>query len=218
MSAGSTSMRRSQCPCAPPAGLSADRLNMLFDVWASRDLYSRIAEILRSNPGGAAAVFFHLPSLQESKIEGVAHEEMSLDEMTELARSLLFGKRVPGFESKFAKNHSPLDVHAEVLFYQYQQGVCLDCPALIKNANGSGNETWPPQLRLRTLLGLFDQNGEPIPNELREWSTQSRLKAPLGKPGRPRKIGFATDASSTLLQFSLTSIPDNMAYAVWKRR
>ena len=185
MSASPTKKRRSQCPCAPPAGLSADRLDMFYDVWADVKLKSRRARILRSHPDGATAVFFHYISLYEPKIEVDRFREMSLDEMTERASSLLFGKGIPGFESKFAKNHSPLDAQAEIWFYLYQQGVCLDCPALIDNADRSDEEAWLGQHFLRTLLGLFDQNGEPIPKALREWSAQSRLKAPQGKPGRP---------------------------------
>ena len=142
-------------------------------------------KFLRSNPGGAAAVFFHYISLYEHKIEVDRFKEMSFDEMVERARGLLFGSEIPSFESKFAKNHSPLDAQAEVSFYLYQQGVCLDCPALTDNADRSDKKVWAAHRLLRTLLGLFDQNGEPIPNKLREWSAQSRLKAPQGKPGRP---------------------------------
>ncbi len=96
---------------------------------------ARKDQFLRSHPDGAAAVLFYYISLYEPKIEVDRFKEMSLDEMVERARGLLFGSGIPDFESKFAKNHSPLDAQAEVWFYLYQQGVCLDCPALIDNAN-----------------------------------------------------------------------------------
>ena len=185
MSASPTKKRRSKCPCAPPDGRSADRLDKLYDACASMKPNERQAEILRSNPGGAAAVFYHYISLYKPKIEVDRFKEMSLDEMTERASSLLFGKGIPGFESKFAKNHSPLDAQAEIWFYLYQQGVCLDCPALTEDADRSDKKVWAAHRLMRTLLGLFDQNDEPIPKALREWSAQSRLKAPQGKPGRP---------------------------------
>ena len=39
---------------------------------------------------------------------------------------------------------------------------------------------------LRSLLGMFDLTGEPIPPELRRWSAESRFqKPPLGPRGKP---------------------------------
>ena len=115
---------------------------------------------------------------------------MSFDEMVDRARALLFGSGIPDFESKFAKNHSSLDAQAEVWFFLYQNGVCMDCPALIDYANRTDKSAWAGQRLLRTLLGLFDQFDEPITRELRKWSAQSRLENPKRKRGRPRVYWF----------------------------
>ncbi len=188
MNAGSTSMRRSQCPCAPPAGLSSVQLDMWLDVWASRDLYSGLAEIFRSNPGGAAAVCFKLPSPERPDFKPGARKKYSFDEMVRIARGLMYGTGIPGLERKFEQSPSSFEARAEYKFHLYRQGGCLDCPALTDNADRSDEEAWLGQHSLRTLLGLFDQNGEPIPKALREWSAQSRLKAVKGKRGNPRKL------------------------------
>ena len=187
MNAGSTSMRRSQCPCAPPAGLSSVQLDMWLDVWASRDLYSGLAEIFRSNPGGAAAVCFKLPSPERPDFKPGARKKYSFDEMVRIARGLMYGTGIPGLERKFEQSPSSFEARAEYKFHLYRQGGCLDCPALTDNADRSDEEAWLGQHFLRTLLGLFDQNGEPIPKALREWSAQSRLKAVKGKRGNPRR-------------------------------
>ena len=208
MSAGLTNMRRSECPCAPPDVLSADRLDMLYDVWADMAPNSRLARILRSYPDGGAAVFYHFLSLHWPKIEADSSKEISFDEMVELARDHLFGTGVPSFKTKFAKNHYPADALAEIRFVLYQQGMCLDCRALIDNANRSSKRAWSEQRFLRTLLGLFDQHGEPIPKELRAWSAQSRLKVPPKKDGRPRE--------NWLRNFCIVQAVAVLAYATGK--
>ena len=187
MSAGATIIRRSECPCAPPAGLSAALLDTFYDDWASRDLYWGLAEIVRSNPGGVAAALFKRPSPKIPDFKAGARKEYSFDQMVRIARGLIFGTGIPGLERKIAQSPSSFEGPAEFKFHLYRQGVCLDCPALIDNADRSDEEAWLGQHSLRTLLGLFDQNGEPIPKALREWSARSRLKAVKGKRGTPRR-------------------------------
>ena len=190
MSAGATIIRRSECPCAPPAGLSAALLDTFYDDWASRDFDSRMVEIARSNPGGTAAVSINLPSPKIPDLKAGARKEFSFDQMVRIARSLIFETGIPGLEQKFEQSPPSFEWSVEYKFHLYRQGACLDCPALIDNANRSDEEAWLGQHSLRTLLGLFDQNGEPIPKALREWSAQSRLKAVKGKRGNPRRTGL----------------------------
>lgn len=208
MSDGSTNMRRSECPCAPPAGLSDVLLDTFYDDWAKEKRKSQVAAILRSFPDSSAAVFYHFMYLYELKIEADSLKEISFDEMVELARDHLFGMGVPSFETEFAKNHYPVDALAEIRFFLYQQGMCLDCQALIDNVNRPSERAWSAQRYLRTLLGLFDQRGEPIPKGLRGWSAQSRLKLPPKKDGRPRE--------NWLRNFCIVRIVALLAYATGK--
>ena len=57
MSVNPTNRPRSKRPCAPTDGQSADRLDKLYDAWDQMGPKEQEAEILRSHPEGAAAVF-----------------------------------------------------------------------------------------------------------------------------------------------------------------
>ena len=151
MSASPTNKRRSQCPCAPPAGLSSIQLDMFYDACVRLDNDSLRTEIMRSYPSGPTAVLYHGVYLHRPKSEVDSSKEVSFDETVERAHGLLFGTEVPDSESKLRKDHSPLDAWAERLFYLYQQGWCLQCPVLTDYANRSDEKAWIGQRVLRTF-------------------------------------------------------------------
>ena len=75
---------------------------------------------------------------------------------------------------------------AKLLLECYRNGFCLHCTSRIEDAGRDGEPGKEEQRILRSLLGLFDRTGEPIPRELRKWSEESRFqKPPPGGRGRP---------------------------------
>ena len=74
----------------------------------------------------------------------------------------------------------------KILFECYRNGSCLHCTSRIEHAGCVGETGKEGQRILRSLLGMFDLTGEPIPPELRRWSAESRFqKPPLGPRGKP---------------------------------
>ena len=63
---------------------------------------------------------------------------------------------------------------AELLFEDYRNGGCLHCSDLLREEKREDEG----KLVLRALLGVFDQEGEPIPRELRAWSAAFRFVNP----------------------------------------
>ena len=78
---------------------------------------------------------------------------------------------------------------AKLLLECYRNGFCLHCTSRIEDAGRDGEPGKEEQRILRSLLGLFDRTGEPIPRELRAGFPRTRGDRP--RPGRLCLVSFA---------------------------
>ena len=113
-----------------------------------------------------------------------------------LDRSMVDGRSLNGL------NGSPVDrlpqdnmllikSFAEFRFEAYRNGDCLRCASLTEDAGRKGEAGKEGQRILRSLLGVFDRRGVPLPRELRPWSEISRFeKPPPGNRGSPKRTGL----------------------------
>ena len=150
---------------------------------------SMLARTADNHPNGAASVHVRiLETLGSGKPNCRAGEfnYLSFDETAKLAQDLIFAPGNPKFDRVPHLSQLGTVGQLEFLIEGYRAGLCLNCPALIKEASKDGRAGKTAQWKLRVLLSLFDRRGEPVPLGLREWSALSRLgKPPPGDGGRP---------------------------------
>ena len=196
-------MDSGECSCrAYTAGLKAEHDAFLRSY--QDDDEARMESVSAAHPDGATSA--HLCDLETSQkgrppvTAGRMGRAFDFDKMVKAAENLLFDKSMRDSSVLNSMNRPrllrvlpeemPLEdrvlVHsfAELLFEDYRNGSCLHCSTLLRDATREAEG----KLVLRALLGVFDQEGEPIPRELRAWSATSRFENPPRRSeGRPAR-------------------------------
>ena len=198
-------MSSPECSCRPHTAA----LQAKHDAFVRRyqdDDDALLESISEAHPDGATSA--HLCDLETAQrgkphaVAGQMRDLLDFDRMVRLARFLLFDKSMRDGSALNSMNRPRLDrlpkdgmvlvkSYAELLFESYRDGGCLRCTSLIKDAGRDGEPGREGERILRSLLGVFDQEGERIPRELRAWSAESRLeKPPPGGQGSPKRYGL----------------------------
>ena len=151
----------------------------------------------KAHPDGAtSADLYARETSQQGKPPahaGRMSRDFDFDKMVKAANHLLFDKSFhdgsvlnsmnrPRYDRVPPEDLVLVQSFAELLFENYRNGGCLHCSTLLLNAK---REVYEGELVLRALLGLFDQEDEAIPCDLRAWPAKSRLKN-LPRRGRSR--------------------------------
>ena len=195
-------MSSSECSCRPQtAALQAKHEAFLRRYWDDDE--SLLESISKAHPNGATSA--DLRGRETSRrgkphtIAGRMSHALDFDRMVKLARLLLLDRSMVDGRSLHGLNGSPVDrlprdnmllikSFAEFRFEAYRNGDCLRCASLIEDAGREGEAGKEGQRILRSLLGVFDRKGVPLPRELRPWSEKSRFeKPPTGNQGSPKR-------------------------------
>ena len=150
-----------------------------------------LESISKAHPdGGTSADLYARKTSQQGKPPAHAGRMrcvFDFDRMVTAANHLLFDRSLRDGSALNSMNRPRYDRvppehlvlvqrFAELLFEFYRNGGCVRCTARIKETNQNGAPGKEAQLVLRALLRLFDQEGEPIPRNLRAWSAKSRFE------------------------------------------
>ena len=196
-------MNSPECSCRQ----QTEALKAKHDAFLRRyqdDDEALMQSVSDAHPDGATSA--HLCNLETSQkgrppvTAGRMSRAFDFDKMVKAAENLLFDKGMrdssvlnsmnrPLLVRAIPQEMPPEDLvlvqsFAELLFEDYRNGGCLHCSDLLREEKREDEG----KLVLRALLGVFDQEGEPIPRELRAWSAAFRfVNPPRRSEGRPTR-------------------------------
>ena len=187
-------MNSSECPCQPHTeARQAKHDAFLRQFEDSKAVMKNVAD---KYPDGTTSTDLRdLELLGTGKPPfraGSFSDDLDFDGMVKEARYRLFGRsdgrpldnvNHPVFGDALTQAEVWEASFVKFLFEYYRNGLCLNCTSRIEHAGCDGEPGKEGQRILRSLLGMFDRTGEPIPRELREWSAASRFQEPPPRGG-----------------------------------
>ena len=192
-------MNSSECPCQPHTEAQQEKHDAFLRQF--EDSKAVMKNVANKYPDGTTSADLRdLELLGTGKPPfraGSLSDDLDFDGMVKEASYRLFGTSTrdgrpldnvnrPKFESVPLKDEVWEASFAKSLLHCYRYGFCLHCTSRIEEAGRDGKPGKEGQRILRSLLGLFDRTGEPIPRELRKWSEESRFQNPPKRKSRGR--------------------------------